>query len=150
VRECVAGAVRRLRALLGDAPEAWRWGDLHRIRFVHPLAFAPRFAAGALPPVPTGGSPFTVDQERFASAEPPFGAVVGAGVRMVADLSDPEHLHVTLSTGQSADPESPHFADHLPSWRAGKLLRVVLDPTRLVGAHELVLVPAPGGAPGPA
>lgn len=141
IRGCAVRAVARLRGLLGDDPAAWRWGDLHAIRFMHPLAFAPRFAAGALPAFPAGGSPFTVDQQRFGSAMPPFGAVVGAGVRMVTDLTDPEHLHITLSTGQSGDPESPHFADQLASWQAGQLLRVELAPDRIPDAHEVVLAP---------
>lgn len=142
LRGCLSRAVVRLRGLRGDDPAAWRWGDLHAIRFQHPLAFAPRFAAGTLPAFPSAGSPFTVNQQRFGSALPPFGAVVGAGIRMVTDLADPGHLHVTLSTGESGDPENPHFADHLASWQAGKLLAVELVPDRLVAADELVLTPA--------
>ncbi len=142
VRACLARAVDRLRTLAGDDPAAWRWGDLHRVACQHPLAFAPRFAAGALPPLPLGGSPYAPNQQRLGAAEPPFGAVVGAGVRMVADLGDPDHFHVTLSTGQSGDPESPHFADQRPSWHAGRLARVTLDPEHLEVATEVALVPA--------
>jgi penicillin amidase len=144
IRGCVSRAVARLRGLLGDDPDGWRWGALHSVRFLHPLAFAPRFAKGVLPAFPIGGSPFTVNQQRFGSALPPFGAVVGAGVRMVVDLADPDHFHVTLSTGESGDPESLHFADHLPRWQAGELLCVELDPERLVDADELVLAPRAG------
>jgi penicillin amidase len=103
-------------------------------------SFVPRLAAGALPPLPLGGSPFSVNQQRLGSAVPPFGAAVGAGVRMVVDLGDADHLHITLSTGQSGDPESPHFADHLPRWRAGELLRVSLDPAASDREAEHVLV----------
>jgi penicillin G amidase len=142
LRGCVAGAVVRLRTLAGDDPSAWRWGDLHRVRFAHALSFAPRFAAGALPAFPVGGGPFSLDQERFGTAEPPFGAVVGAGVRMVCDLADPDHLFITLSTGQAGDPESPHFADQLPSWRAGKLFRLTLDAARVEDGRETILAPA--------
>jgi len=146
VRHCVAGAVARLRTLAGDDLTAWRWGDLHRVRFAHVLSFAPRFAAGGLPAFPVGGGPFSLDQERFGAAEPPFGAVVGAGVRMVCDLADRDHLFITLSTGQSGDPESPHFADQLPSWRAGKLFRLTLDAARLEVATEVVLAPTSASA----
>ena len=48
----------------------------------------------------------------------------------MCDLADPDHLFITLSTGQAGDPESPHFADQLPSWRAGKLFRLTLDAAR--------------------
>jgi penicillin amidase len=138
---CAERAVARLRQLAGDDPEAWCWGDLHRVGFSHPLSFAPRAHAGALPPIPLGGSPFSVNQQRLGAAVPPFGAVVGAGVRMVADLGDPAHLHIALSTGVSGDPQSPHFADHLPAWTAGQVLPLVLDPARIVAESELVLAP---------
>jgi penicillin amidase len=141
IRRCLQSAVGRLSALAGPDPAAWCWGDLHRVTFAHALAFAPPLARGALAPIALGGSPFTVNQQRLRSAEPPFGAVVGAGVRMVANLADPSHLHVTLSTGQSSDPESPHFADHLPHWQAGQLLRLSLDPSRIEAESDLVLTP---------
>lgn len=141
---CAERAVARLRGLAGDDPAAWRWGDLHRVRFAHPLAFAPRFAAGALPAFPIGGSPFALNQQRLRSAEPPFDAAVGAGVRMVVDLADPDHFHVVLSTGQSGDPESPHFADHLPRWRAGEPFRVALRPADGDREAEWQIVPGGG------
>lgn len=140
LRACAARAVERLRALVGDDPRAWRWGELHRLRLDHPLAAFPRFAAGRLGDIPLGGSPFTVHQQRFAAPAPPFGALVGPGLRMVADLGDPDHLHVTLATGQAGDPESPHFADQLPRWRAGRLARLALAPAALTGV-ETVLEP---------
>ena len=48
---------------------------------------------------------------------------------------------VTLATAQSGDPESPHFADQLPRWRAGTLARLTLEPARLAAESELVLAP---------
>jgi len=71
-------------------------------------------------------------------------AVVGAGVRMVTDLADPDHFHITLSTGQSGDPASPHFADQMPYWLAGKLFRVTLDAARVEVETEIILAPASG------
>ena len=65
---------------------------------------------------------------------------------MIVDLGDPDHLHVTLSTGQSGDPASPHFADQLPHWRAGELLRVSLDPAPSDREAEHLLVPPGTGA----
>jgi penicillin amidase len=140
LRGCARGAAARLRALAGENPSAWRWGDLHRVRFTHPLSFFPRLATGALAPLAVGGSPFTVNQQRLGRAAPPFGAVVGAGVRMVADLADPDHVYLTLATGQAGDPESPHFADQLNGWLAGELHPLTLDPERLSGV-ECMLVP---------
>ena len=88
------------------------------------------------------GSPFTVNQQRLGSGQPPFGAVVGAGVRMVSDLGDPAHVHLALSTGQSGDPESPHFMDQLERWRSGELFAVALDLDQVDVEADVRLVPA--------
>jgi penicillin amidase len=141
LRACATQALARLRALAGDRPTEWRWGPLHEARFVHPLSFAPGLEAGALPPVPVGGSPFTPNQQRFAAPTPPFGAVLGAGVRMVTDLADPDRIHIVLSTGESGDPRSPHFADQLPSWRRGVLVPLMLDPAQIEVESEELLEP---------
>jgi penicillin amidase len=141
LRACAERACARLRALAGDRPEAWRWGALHQARFAHPLAFFPQLAAGALPPVPLGGSPFTPNQQRFASGTPPFGSALGAGVRMVTDLSRPDRLHIVLATGQSGDPRSPHFADQLPAWQHGSLAPLVLDAAAIEIESEALLEP---------
>src|SRR6185295_3215979 len=141
LRACAARACGSLRTLAGDRPTEWRWGPLHQARLVHPLSFAPGLEAGALPPVPLGGSPFTPNQQRFAASTPPFGAVLGAGVRMVTDLADADRIHIVLSTGESGDPRSPHFADQLPSWRRGVLVPMMLDPTQIEVESEELLEP---------
>ena len=141
LRACATRALARLRALGGDRPSAWRWGALHQARFVHPLSFAPGLEAGALPPVPIGGSPFTPNQQRFATSTPPFGSMLGAGVRMVTDLADPARIHIVLSTGESGDPRSPHFADQLPWWRRGALVPLMLDPAQIEVESEELLEP---------
>lgn len=141
LRACATRALARLQALAGDRPRDWRWGPLHQARFVHPLAFAPGLEAGALPPVPVGGSPFTPNQQRFAAATPPFGSMLGAGVRMVTDLGDADRMHIVLSTGESGDPRSPHFADQLPAWRSGTLSPLVLNPAHIEVESEESLEP---------
>jgi acyl-homoserine lactone acylase PvdQ len=64
---------------------------------------------------------------------------------MVTDLAEPDHIYITLSTGQSGDPENAHFADHLARWQTGELLRVPLDPAAVEIETAQVLAPA-GGA----
>ncbi len=141
LRACAGRAFERMRRLAGERPAEWRWGPLHQARFAHPLSFAPRLEAGALPAVPLGGSPFTPNQQRFAAPTPPFGAALGAGVRMVTDLSEPDRLHIVLATGESGDPANPHFADQLPAWQRGTLVPLMLDPAQIEVESEALLEP---------
>ncbi len=45
--------------------------------------------------------------------------VHGAGLRLVADLSDPDRTLAAIATGQSGHPLSARWGDLLPMWRDG-------------------------------
>ena len=53
----------------------------------------------------------------------------GAGLRLVADLADPDRTLAMIATGQSGNPASGHWGDLLPAWRDGGMvtLRRVAD-----------------------
>ena len=61
--------------------------------------------------------------------------VHGAGLRLVADLADPDRTLAVIATGQSGNPASADWSDLLPAWRDGgtvTLGRVAVGPvTRL-------------------
>jgi acyl-homoserine lactone acylase PvdQ len=52
---------------------------------------------------------------------------------MIVDLADPQRAQGTYPGGQSGDPQSPHYADQIPIWAAGKYLPIYSgsDPQKL-------------------
>ncbi len=114
-------AVAELQATEGPDPAAWRWGRVHVARFEHPiLRFAPLLGAWTRLEAPTGGDEETVGRGGMRG----LGAsgwrhVHGAGLRLVADLSDPDRTLAVIATGQSGHPLSRHWGDLLPAWRGG-------------------------------
>lgn len=105
------------QALLGSVPSRWRWGDLHQIKFTHPLL---HLATGELAelmayrPHGRGGSANTPNNTGFTRDN--FDVRSGASFRMVLDVGLWDDAEVTNAPGQSGDPRSPFYANLLEGW----------------------------------
>jgi penicillin G amidase len=121
LRGALDAALDELTATLGDDPDAWRWGDLHRIRFAGTLARIPGleqlFTGGE---GSMGGDEQTVLQGMYSIGEG-YGVSVVPSWRMVVDLGDLDRSLGVNTLGQSGNPASPHFRDQFPLWLDGKL-----------------------------
>jgi penicillin G amidase len=139
-REALASAVEKLRAAQGADPARWSWGALHTLRLRHALDRLPGAAPLLDPePVPCGGDGDTVN----ATYGPTLEATVGASFRAVWDLSDWDRGIAINMPGQSGNPGSPHYADLLPLWAAGRTFPVAFSDAavRKASADRLLLVP---------
>ena len=115
--EALAAAWAEAETLLGPDPDSWRWGDLHQIRFQHPLAHladGELAAAMAYPTYPRGGSSNTTNNTSFLPAD--FLVRSGASFRMVLDVGRWDDAEMTNAPGQSGDPRSPFYANLLKGW----------------------------------
>ena len=109
-----------LREKLGDNPDGWRWGKLHRMRFRH----VPLGQAGIAPldwifsssDEPAAGGTFTNNQSMWDMATP-FEVIFGSSQRMIVDFSDLSRSVAVNSTGQVAHPFHPHRDDQIALWR---------------------------------
>ncbi len=142
--DAVVAAWARCVALAGDDPSAWRWGDAHRARFVHPLGrmpgLEPLFVAAELP---LGGDEQTVASAAF-EGDGPFAVSVVPSWRAVYDLGDLDRSIGVLPTGQSGNPASPHWNDQASSWAGGALRPLPFSRAAVEAAvpSRLELVPA--------
>jgi penicillin amidase len=102
-------------------PATWRWGDIHRARFVHPLGRMPGLEPLFLAAEPAlGGDEQTVNNAGF-QGDGPFGVYVVPSWRAVYDLSNLDDSKGILPTGQSGNPASSHWNDQADMWVAGEL-----------------------------
>ncbi|GEO80470.1 penicillin acylase family protein [Pararhodospirillum oryzae] len=133
----LAQAVQTVFGATGDgaappppAPPAFNraWGSEHRARFKNPFWSqipVPGLDALTTLEVPTGGDDFTLSRGSWTLEGPDaFTHHHGAGMRLVVDLATPDEAGFILATGQSGHPLSPHYADMLPLWQAGRLIAV--------------------------
>jgi penicillin amidase len=111
LRACYADARQVLTKNIGADESQWIWGNMVKARFPHPIATAPLVGLQfAIQPFPQNGT----------------GALLGATVnvgasvsmRLIADPGDWDKTQHGISTGESGIPNSPHWVDQLPDWRA--------------------------------
>ena len=123
VRRSLTAAVSEL----GPDPAVWRRGRLHQFRLAHPLEGLPglrRLLSRG--PFPVGGDADTVRVMATVGglAE---GSMIGASMRAVFDLGDPDGNRIALCPGQSGHPASPHYDDLLPGWLAGEYFQLAME-----------------------
>jgi penicillin amidase len=120
----------------------WGWGRLHSLQQKHILSGRGELAQLLdLGGMPVRGDGVTVCNTGFA---PDYSAPMGAGYRLIADLSDPHGGLWAVDAGsESGQPASPHYNDQIGDWLTGRYHYVPLDPEQLLTSadRELKLVP---------
>jgi penicillin amidase len=117
-------ALAELESRLGPDAARWRWGALHTVSFRHPLANRPGVEhLFATPPAPVAGTSHAINNNVFAHTGS-FAVVLGQELRFVVDFADLDGAAMVLTTGQSGQPASRHYLDHLALWLRGDHPRV--------------------------
>jgi penicillin amidase len=111
LRACYADARQVLTKSQGPDESNWSWGNMAKARFAHPLAVAPLVGLQfAIAPFPQSGTGILL------------GATVNVGaavsMRFIADPGDWDKTQHGITLGESGIPNSPHWTDQLPDWRA--------------------------------
>ena len=128
MRDALEQGVAWLGEIAGPQREYWRWGQLHRVRFPHPLgkensALDELLSPG---PFPTSGGTGTVRAAGFSTAQR-FAVTGGSTYRMVVDMARPERAWSTTTGGSSGHPCSPHYADQTRLWLEDRYHPLVMD-----------------------
>ncbi len=123
VVKSIEDALREIRETMGVHRENWRWGQLHKYRFTHPLGrvrfldklFNPK-------PIPAPGDRDTINNSYFGfnrhyySDGETYDATVIPSYRFIVDLSDIGNAVAMNSTGQWGNPLSKHYSNVIQSW----------------------------------
>jgi len=146
--EALEDAWQETTELLGDDPTNWRWGDLHEIRFEHPLAHrAPEALAEKMryPAYPRGGSANTTNNTGFSPDN--FLVRSGASFRMVLDVGRWDDAEMTNAPGQSGDPASPFYRNLLKGWAEDSSFPLLYsrEAVQANRAFTITLLPEGGG-----
>ncbi len=115
IERALSDAARRLRADHGDDSSRWRWGDVHHMSWRHNLGRDDELAeVFNLPDVEVGGDATTV-----FSTSTPAGITGNSGVsfRQIFDMRDLNAARICIPPGNSGQPGSPHYGDHVQRWR---------------------------------
>lgn len=118
-------AIAQLTTTQGADWGQWRWGRIHTRTFAFPL-----IPAYSLPTLERPGGTGTV-------------AAPGASFREILDVADWDRSIITNVPGQSAQPESPYFANLHPLWARDEFFPLIFSRPRVERerAHTLWLRP---------
>jgi penicillin G amidase len=133
----------KLVARQGPDITQWTWGQVHRVKFQHPLDSAP--GAAALfdrGPMKRSGDGEVVQATGFRDDS--FDQLSGASYREIFDLADWDRSVAINVPGQSGQPGSKHYDDLLPLWIEGRYFPLVFthDAVDAVTTDVLDLTPA--------
>ncbi|HEY3908399.1 MAG TPA: penicillin acylase family protein [Stellaceae bacterium] len=118
--QSLRAALAELRQAYGNDMAEWRWGRAHVAVFANPVfSRIPVLRGWYDPSISTPGAYDTVNRGPSAIRDPrhPFEQVFGAGLRIITDLAAPNDSQMIITTGQSGNPLSGHFADLVRRWR---------------------------------
>jgi penicillin G amidase len=140
----LGAAYQEMEKLQGPDPKNWKWGKLHYNLSEHPFsslvdeATRTRINVG---PIEKNGSEFTPNASDYRSSD--FRQTGGPSARLIVDVGNWDNSRAVNHPGQSGDPDSPHYRDLAPMWRAGQYFPLLYTRKAVEGATEkkITLVP---------
>src|SRR5687768_1082835 len=120
-------ACAEIEEALGPDMLEWHWGKIHTLHMNHSLGRVPvlgnLLGIGPLPP-PGDGTTLNIGFYRHSN---PYAQTVGASMRFIIDMSNPNSSEFILPSGQSGHPWSEHYADQTRLWLSGKRIRMLFE-----------------------
>lgn len=117
-----ASAKSDLEKRLGEDPEKWHWGEIHKLELVSPImrsGFLKDIFGGGRHPM--AGSAETLYRAIYSYSSP-FDVTVSASLRMVADLGDPDKVAAVLPCGVTGRQFHKHATDQTEAFMNGEKL----------------------------
>jgi penicillin amidase len=133
MQAALSNALDYMESEYGDDWDAWRWGDLHIARFrAAPLGQLPEGVNptldAALPQifrlfnreVGVSGGPSIVNATSWNVGSGDYTVTGHPSMRMIVDLSDLDNSRFVIPTGESGNPQNPHYDDMMALWANGE------------------------------
>ena len=151
IRLALDDALKELRSAYGHDMTHWRWGTAHRAVFASlPFGDIPVLKDVFNREIEASGGAFTIRRGDFRfSSERPYAAIHGAGYRAIYDLRNLDNSLYVITTGESGNVFSSHYADMMPLWAEGKYFRIPTAPDEVeaTAKYRLTLQPSSASAP---
>lgn len=121
--------VTNLKHNLGDDPNSWTWGRVHKVEYKHPIGlvplFRPLFNVGIFD---APGANEVINNVMYEySEEPEYIITAGPSTRRIVDFSDVDNSWSILPTGQSGNPMSKHYNDQAQMYIDGKFRKMMMN-----------------------
>lgn len=138
--ETLAAAWDDTLARFGPTPSQWRWGAFHHAYHPHDLSDfldETQRKEWSVGPLPKGGSGYTVNNNNYRLEDGRL--TLGVTWRMVCDVGNWDACVTINSTGQSGDPQSPHYQDLFPLWVRDEYVAMCFGDVAIAEVTEAVI-----------
>lgn len=142
----LAAAITAGDSLLGSDHKAWQWGKLHRENWAAPASPLAKALGGNhfnRSQSAAGGDHSTINVSGYEWGKN-LEAHTAPALRMIVDFSQVEPMMGLVSTGQSDNPASPHYANSIEPWLKAQYQTIPLQQQnyeRGYGKQRLTLTP---------
>jgi penicillin amidase len=141
-------AIDQGTSMMGSNLSKWKWGDVHKAVFRHPLTARSRFLELLyhVGPVSLAGSDDTIDLAGWFPSHP-FLVRNGVSLRQISDMTHPPELVGITPMGASAHFFSTHYKDQMSAWAQGRYVRdpIVKADIRQTGMSGVLFRPGTHG-----
>jgi penicillin amidase len=130
-------AVSWLRANLGEDPDGWQWGRIHRAVLAHAMGMQkPLDRVFNLASIPIGGDTDTPCQTAYAPGDPYDDKAWAPSFRQIVDMADLSRSVTIIPPGQSGQLGSPHYDDLAAPWASGEYMPMLWTRAQVEGSLE--------------
>ncbi len=144
VRKSFLSALEKLEETLGENPAEWQWGRVHSVTLKHPFSDRSAILDNLINigPFEIGGDGTTLMNSGYSFSKP-FDTNVGAAMRYICDMADPETMLCVLPGGESGNFLSDNYSDMAPLWMEGELIEINMNRVNTIRGNEkkLTLLP---------
>lgn len=134
-------AIKSLENQLGNDVENWKWRNVHKLEFNHPIGKVKalrNFFNGGLFDV--SGSNEVINNMIFTYSDEKIHQVKsGPSTRRIIDFSDVENSKSILPTGQSGNPMSKHYNDQAQMFIDGKFRKMKMNKKEIEATSTKVI-----------
>ena len=121
-----------MRKTHGEDFKSWKWSDVHKLTFNHPLG-------GVIPdplllnrgPFKVGGNLHTINASFFNPYLNGFNMETGPTYRQIIDLGNLEESGFIVIPGISGNPQSLFYSNHIEKWLNGEYFPLLINKSKI-------------------
>jgi penicillin amidase len=138
-------AVNDIASRLGSSPSKGKWGNIHRLEYVHPVGMAkPMNLLYNMGPYPASGEAHLVNRIKTHLGKMDFKVTSIPSTRRIIIIGEPDNSYSILPAGNSGNVKSPHYGDQVSMYLAGQYRKLNFSDTSLSGKKTHVMRLMPG------
>lgn len=137
-------AIGELADRYGRDMDAWQWGRVHTIEYVHPIGLKkPLNVLFNIGPLPAPGEARTINRLSTHFGKHDYKVISVPSFRRLIDYRDLRHSYSILPSGNSGNMLSPHYDDQVALFLRGeyRIINFMPDQIERNKMHEMVFLP---------